>query len=68
MRDKTYQHFPLGQEAAAHLRVKRKRLTDSSYRDYESCLDKLARYFTDLQLEDFDPPVGTERLEEFLGV
>lgn len=66
LRDKSYQDFPLGQEAAAYLRVKRKRLTDSSYRDYESCLDKLARHFTDLELEDFEPPIGTERLEEFL--
>jgi integrase/recombinase XerC len=46
--------------------VKRKRLTDSSYRDYESGLDKLARHFPDLRLEDFEPPAGTERLEEFL--
>ena len=37
-----------------------------SYRDYESCLDKLARYFADLEIEDLEPPVGTERLEEFL--
>jgi integrase/recombinase XerC len=66
MRDKSYQLYPLGQEAAAYLRVKRKRLTDDSYRDYEACLDKLARYFTDLKLEDFEPPIGTERLEEFL--
>jgi hypothetical protein len=36
MRDRGYQEFPLGQEAAAYLRVKRKRLTDASYRDYES--------------------------------
>lgn len=66
MRDKTYQLYPMGQEAAAYLRVKRKRLTDSSYRDYEGCLDKLARYFMDLELDDFEPPIGTERLEEFL--
>jgi integrase/recombinase XerC len=66
MRDKSYQLFPLGMEAAAYLRLKRKRLTASSYRDYESGLDKLARYFPDLQLEDFEPPVGTERVEEFL--
>jgi hypothetical protein len=32
----------MGQEAAAYLRAKRKRLTDSSYRGYEGCLDKLA--------------------------
>jgi integrase len=66
MRDKSYQLLPLGQDAAAYLRAKRKRLTDASYRDYESGLDKLARHFPDLRTEDFEPPVGTERLEEFL--
>jgi site-specific recombinase XerC len=66
MKDKSYRAFPLGQEAGHYLRAKRKRLTASSYRDYESCLDKLARHFLDLELEDFEPPIGTERLEEFL--
>lgn len=49
-----------------YLRVKRKRLTGDSYRDYESGLDKLARYFPDLRVGDFEPPTGTQRLEEFL--
>lgn len=66
VKDKAYQLYPMGQEAAGYLRVKRKRLTDSSHRDYEASLDKLARYFPDLQLEDFEPPVGAQRLEEFL--
>jgi site-specific recombinase XerC len=66
VRDKSYQLFPIGQDAATYLRVKRKRLTDSSFKAYEGCLDKLARHFTDLTLEDFEPPVGVERLEEFL--
>ena len=66
VKDKSYRAFPLGQEAGYYLRAKRKRLTTESYRDYESCLDKLARYFADLNLEDFEPPIGTERLEEFL--
>lgn len=66
MRDKSYQLYPLGIEAAGYLRMKRKRLTAGSYRKYESCLDKLARHFTDLELEDFEPPVGTQRLEEFM--
>lgn len=66
VRDKSYQLTPIGEEAAAYLRAKRKRLTDSSYRDYESGLDKVARYFPDLRIEDFEPPAGTERLEEFL--
>ena len=68
LRDKSYRAFPLGQEAGHYLRSKRKRLTAESYRDYESCLDKLARYFVDLEIEDFEPPVGTERLEEFLDL
>jgi site-specific recombinase XerC len=66
VRDKSYRSYPLGQEAGRYLRAKRKRLTASSYRDYESILDKLARHFVDLELGDFEPPVGTERLEEFL--
>ena len=66
MKDKSYRALPLGQEAGYYLRAKRKRLTDSSYRDYEACLDKLARYFADLELEALEPPVGTERIEEFL--
>lgn len=66
VKDKSYQLCPLGQHAATYLRQKRKRLTDSSYRDYESGLDKLARYFPDLDLPDFEPPIGTRRLEEFL--
>jgi integrase len=66
VRDRSYQALPLGQDSAAYLRAKRKRLTDSSYRDYEGCLDKFCRYFLDLELADFEPPVGTGRLEEFL--
>ena len=66
MKDKSYRAFPLGQEAGHYLRAKRKRLTVSSYRDYESCLDKLARYFADLEVGDLEPPVGTQQLEEFI--
>jgi site-specific recombinase XerD len=67
LKDKSYQLLPLGMEAAAYLRAKRKRLTDTSYRDYESCLDKFARHFAFLStLTDLEPPVGTERMEEFL--
>jgi site-specific recombinase XerC len=66
VKDKSYRAFPLGQEAGHYLRAKRKRLTVSSYRDYESCLDKLARYFADLEVGDLEPPVGTQQLEEFI--
>jgi site-specific recombinase XerC len=66
VKDKSYRAFPLGQESGRYLRAKRKRLTASSYRDYESCLDKLARHFCDLELEAFEPTIGTERIEEFM--
>ncbi len=66
VKDKSYQLYPMGQEAAGYLRAKRKRLTEASYRDYEASLDKLCRYFPDLRLEDFEPPMGARRLEEFL--
>lgn len=66
VKDKSYRAFPMGQEAGYYLRAKRKALAASSYRDYESGLDKLARHFCDLEMPDFEPPIGTERLEEFL--
>jgi integrase len=66
VKDKSYRAFPIGQEAARHLRSERKRLTESSYRDMEGCFDKLARYFADLDPTELEPPVGTERLDEFL--
>lgn len=66
VRDKSYRAFPMGQRAGEYLRWKRGRLTESSYRDYESHLDKLAREFPDKEISDFEPPVGTAHIEEFL--
>jgi site-specific recombinase XerD len=66
LKDKGYEAYPLGGDVAGYLRNKRKRLTDTSFRDYESTLDKFARWFTDLTLADLEPPVGTQRLEEFM--
>ena len=66
MKDKGYRAYPLGGEWAAFMRWGRGSWTKTTYRDYESCGDKLARHFVDLELADFEPPVGVERLEEFL--
>lgn len=66
LKDKSYRAYPMGQRAGEYLRYKRGRLTPASYRDYEACLDKVAREFPDLDLPDFEPPVGTQRLEEFM--
>ncbi len=67
MRDKTWECLPLGEDVAAYLRAKRKRLTPASYLDYAGCLARFARHFADLRVEDFEPPIGSERLEEFLS-
>jgi len=66
VKDKSYRALPLGAEAGHYLRANKRKLRPRSYDDYESCLDKLVRFFADLEIEDFEPPVGTERLEEFL--
>jgi len=58
--------YPLGGEAAAFLRWKRDDLTEASYNSYENILDKWVLDFCDLELRDFEPPIGIERLEEFL--
>lgn len=66
MRDKSYELTPLGAEAAAYLRIKRKRLAKNSMDAYESTLSAFCLHFYGLELKDFEPPVGTERIEEWL--
>jgi hypothetical protein len=66
LKNKAYRAFPIGQEAGTYLRQNRGRLLPNTYTTYESCLDKLARNFCDLELSDFEPPIGTERLEKFI--
>lgn len=66
MRDKSYQLTPMGEEVARYLRSKRKRLTEQSFQSYENVLSKFAQHFADLRLEDFELPVGAERVEEWL--
>jgi site-specific recombinase XerC len=66
MKNKAYRRFAIGQDVGAHLRSNKPRLLPSTYATYESCLDKLARFFSDLELKDLEPPVGTERLELFI--
>lgn len=66
VRDKSYRAYPMGGEAGAYLRWKRGTIMPATYRTYESILDKVARAFPDLEITDFEPPVGTERLEEFM--
>jgi site-specific recombinase XerC len=66
MKNKTYRQFPIGQEIGGYLRANKPRFETTTYNTYESTLDKLARFFSDLELRDLEPPIGTERLELFI--
>lgn len=66
VRDRSYRSTPLGLEVARYYRWKKNEwgATTDTLRDYEPILAKLALYHADLDLHDFAPPVGTERLRE----
>jgi integrase len=68
MRDESYRLLPMGGEVEAYMRAKRKELTKGSERKYRAALAEIALHFPDLELKDFEPPVGTERLEEFMDI
>src|SRR5581483_3692957 len=67
MRDKSYRSTPLGLEVARYYRWKKNEwgATSTTLRDYEAPLARFALEHADLELHDFEPPVGTERLREF---
>lgn len=66
LRDESYRSTPLGLEVARYIRWKRNEwgATPETIRDYEPILARLALFHADLQLADFAPPVGVERLRE----
>jgi integrase/recombinase XerD len=68
LRDRAYRGTPLGLEVARYYRWKKNEwgATADTLRDYEAILAKLALDHADLELSDFAPPVGTERLREFI--
>jgi integrase/recombinase XerD len=68
VKNKAYRATPLGLEAARYYRWKKNEwgATAETLRDYEAILAKLALDHADLELADFAPPVGTERLREFV--
>jgi integrase len=66
MRDKSYELLPMGEEVAEFLRHKRRQFTANSLDGYESTLNRFAREFGYLEVRDFEPPVGRQRVEEFL--
>ena len=66
VKDRSYGATPLGLEVRKYYRWKKNEwgATAETLRDYEAILAKLALFFADLELADFAPPVGTERLRE----
>ena len=68
LRDRSYRATPLGLEVARYYRWKKNEwgATAETLRDYEAILAKLALDHADLELSDFSPPIGTERLREFI--
>ena len=68
VKDKSYRGTPLGLEVAHYMRWFRNEYgaTAQTLRDYEAILAKLAIDHADLELADFEPPIGTTRLREFI--
>jgi integrase/recombinase XerD len=68
LRDRSYRATPLGLVVGHYYRWKKNEwgATESTLLDYEAILAKLALDHADLELSDFEPPTGTERLREFI--
>lgn len=68
VKDRSYRATPLGLKVARYYRWKKNEwgATAETMRDYERTLAWLAIDHADLDLVDFEPPVGTERVREFL--
>ena len=67
MRDKSYRSTPLGAHVGAFMRYTLSQDWEQRSRaEYESTLYRFALHFADLDLPDFTPPAGIERMEEFI--
>jgi site-specific recombinase XerC len=66
LKDRSYRATPLGLEVARYYRWKKNEwgARPETLRDYEAILAKLALFHADLDMDDFAPPIGTERLRE----
>ena len=63
----TDESYTLTQATDAYLRSKRRRLAESSYREYASVIEKMLHDLgPDIEVSDLEPPRGTELLEDFL--
>jgi len=67
-RDRSYRATPLGAVVGRYYRWKKNEwgAADSTMVDYEAPLARLAVEHADLTVKDFEPPIGTDRLREFI--
>lgn len=68
VKDKTYRGTRLGLEVGQYMRHLKNEFgaTESTLRDYEAILAKLALGHADLELANFEPPEGTQLLRQFI--
>jgi site-specific recombinase XerD len=68
VKDDRYKQFPLGREVERFIAYFRSEYgaTESSLRDYESILAKLAVFYPDKQISDFNPPEGIALVRRFI--
>jgi integrase len=68
VKDKSYRGTPLGLAVGRYVRWKRSEwgASERTIRDYEATLAAFSLWFADLEPADFEPPVGTERIREFI--
>lgn len=68
VRDRSYRASPLGLVVARYIRWKRSEwgARPDTIREYEATLAALCLAHADLELRDFEPPIGYERLAEWI--
>lgn len=67
VKDKSYRRYPIGGEVGKFLRTLRwAEASHNTIDTYEIVLRRLTLDHLDLELRDFEPPIGVERLREFL--
>ncbi len=68
VKDRSYRATPIGLVVGRYIRWKRSAwgARPSTLRDYEAILAVLCLDHADLELRDFEPPIGGERLEEWI--
>lgn len=67
MKNTSYRATRLGEHVGSFMRYTLSQNWEQRSRaEYESTLYRFALYFADLDLPDFTPPVGIERVEEFI--